>query len=65
MTKETQATTKAPTHFAYQVSKGGQRSFWTRIGIAWVHKDGKGYNIKLDSLPIDGNVILRITSEEE
>jgi hypothetical protein len=36
---------KAPTHAAYHVREGKDKSFWSRIGAAWQHKDGKGFNI--------------------
>mgnify|MGYP001577142162 CR=1 FL=1 len=59
---------KAPSHHAYHVREFGEGSekkgFWTRIGSAWAHRDGKGFNLKLDCLPVDGNVVLRAASEE-
>jgi len=58
-----QTSAKAPCYIAYQVSKGGQKSYWTRIGVAFAHKDGKGFNIVLESLPIDGKISLREVSE--
>ena len=44
---DTQTTSgKAPTHIVYQVrGEEGQKGFWTRMGAAWAHKDGKGFNI--------------------
>ena len=38
---------------------GTEKSFWTRIGVAFPHKDGKGYNVTLDLLPPSGEVVLR------
>ncbi len=54
-----------PTHIAYQVKEGSQKSYYTRIGAAFVHKDGKGFNILLDSIPVDGKVTLRAASEDK
>ena len=51
--------TKSPTHKALQAVKRGERTFWNELGAAWPHKDGKGMTIKLSSLPLDGEVILR------
>lgn len=31
---------------------------WTKIGVAFPHKDGAGFNIELKALPLDGRVIL-------
>ncbi len=65
-TTETQtANGKAPTHIAYQVREGSQKSYWTRIGAAWAHADGKGFNIQLESVPLDGKISLRVPSEAE
>jgi hypothetical protein len=40
------------------------KGFWTRIGSAWAHKDGNGFNIQLESTPIDGHITLRVASEK-
>ena len=57
-------TSKSPSHVAYQVreTKDG-KSFWTRIGSAWAHGDGQGFNLQLDAVPLDGAVTLRVPSE--
>ena len=56
-------TSKRPTHTAYSVreyQKGSEtKSDWTRIGIAWAHRDGEGFDIILDALPVNGRVALR------
>jgi hypothetical protein len=30
-----------------------KKSFWTRIGAAWDHDDGKGLSIQLDLVPVN------------
>ncbi len=62
---ETATNGNAPTHYAYQVKDVDQKSYWTRIGAVFTHKDGKGFNILLDSLPLDGKVTIRAASEEK
>ena len=54
---------KAPTHIVYQVREGKEKGYWTRIGAAWPHRDGNGFSIQLDSVPLDGKVTLRVASE--
>ena len=55
---------KAPTHIVYQVrGEEGQKGFWTRMGAAWAHKDGKGFNIQLEGFPLDGRLTMRAASE--
>jgi hypothetical protein len=57
---------KLPAYIAYQVLEGEGRNFWTKIGAAWPHaKDGKGFTIQLDALPLDGRIVLRVASEKK
>ena len=51
-------TSKRPSHRVYAVTKNGEKSFWTEIGAAWSHQDGKGFNMKLDYLPLTGAEIV-------
>ena len=54
-------TKKQPSHVAYQVRDADEKqSFWTRIGVAWATKDGKGYTIQLNAVPLDGKIVLRV-----
>ncbi len=46
--------TNRPSHRVYAVTKNGERSNWREIGAAWAHKDGEGFNLKLDFLPLNG-----------
>lgn len=66
MTTEKQpAASKTPSHIAYQVSdRENGKSFWTRIGSAWAHGDGNGFNIQIESVPLSGRITLRIASEK-
>lgn len=65
MTTENTTSGKAPTHIAYQVrDREGDKGFFIRIGAAWPHKDGNGFNIQLDAVPLDGRVTLRVRSEK-
>ena len=54
-----------PTHTAYSVrdfktQTGDADSSWSKIGVAFLHKDGKGLDVVLDALPVSGRVVLRI-----
>jgi hypothetical protein len=50
----------SPAYQAYTVIKReGQDDFWVSIGAAFAHKDGDGYNIVLQALPLDGKIVLR------
>jgi hypothetical protein len=64
--KDEARNSKAPSHIAYQVrDREGGNGFWTRIGAAWAHKDGNGFNIQLECVPLDGKVTLRLASEKK
>ena len=55
------AASRAPTHIAYQVRDlENGKSFWTRIGRAWTNADGKGFNIQLETIPLDGFITVRV-----
>lgn len=61
------AASNSPTHYAYQVRdiRGSEKSVWTRVGSVWPHADGKGFNIQLDAVPLDGRLSLRTVSEKQ
>lgn len=49
----------------YVITGKGERKFWTKIGVAFVNRDGS-LNCKLDSLPVDGELHIRdYTPKEE
>jgi hypothetical protein len=55
---------KTPSHYVYQVrDREGQKAIWTRIGAAWSQKDGKGFTVQLDAVPLDGRLTLRVPTE--
>ena len=60
-----QTASKSPTHVAYHVrNRDGGDAIWTRIGSAWAHADGNGYNIHIEAVPLDGRITLRIASDK-
>jgi hypothetical protein len=67
MTDTNNSPSKKPTHVAYQVRDGrdGGKGFWTRIGSAWANADGKGFNIQLEVVPLDGRITLRVATEKK
>ena len=55
---------KKPSHIAYQVNETENgKSFFNRVGSAFAHKDGKGFNVVLQSTPVDGRITLRSPQE--
>jgi hypothetical protein len=48
-----------------QDASGNKKSHWLEIGSAWAHKkDGKGFDIQLDALPVNGRVVLRLREDK-
>jgi hypothetical protein len=66
-TEKTESTaSKAPAYIAYHVrDREGQKAIFTRIGAAWPHKDANGFNIQIESVPLDGRITLRVASEKK
>jgi hypothetical protein len=59
-----------PSHKAFVVEDRGEgdekNAFWTRIGSAWPHGDGKGLNIQIaPNIAVSGRLVLREYTEEE
>jgi hypothetical protein len=66
---------KTPTHIVYYVVKKSaakdgkqKRDIWTRIGAAWQHGDGKGFDVLFELVPhellADKRVMLREREEK-
>ena len=49
----------------YKDRTGEEKANWTRIGSAWPHKDGKGFNAELRALPVSGKLVLRRYEPQE
>ena len=57
---------KQPTHRVYSViRREGQDDFWLNLGLVFPHKDGKGFNLMLQALPIDGKLVCREIGEDD
>ncbi len=62
-------TASRPSHRAYvteDVTEGKrQKTFWTKVGAAWPHKDGKGLTVSVSpGISISGRLVLREWSED-
>ncbi len=57
---------RMPTHRLYRVLGEGDSASWTPIGAAWSHKDGLGWSLCCDAVPLSGRIVLRrITPREQ
>lgn len=58
------ATGKVPDFIAFHVLTKGENTFWNRVGASWLHHDGNGMSLYLETFPIDGRIVLRAPREE-
>lgn len=57
--------TNGPKFYAYTVKdRAGKKPVWTKIGTAWSHAQGGGFNIELQALPMDGRIVLMPPKDE-
>lgn len=54
---------RKPTHRLYRVVGDGKTAIWTPIGAAWPNKDGLGFSLQCDAVPLHGRLVLRTVSE--
>ena len=54
-----QTKSRRPSHAVYIVEGEGETAFWTKIGAAWQHEDGDGFNLQLSALPVTGRLVVR------
>jgi hypothetical protein len=43
----------------YEDDAGTEKSNWTRVGVAFSHKDGNGLNVELRAIPVSGKLVIR------
>ncbi|NJO34146.1 MAG: hypothetical protein HC869_14445 [Rhodospirillales bacterium] len=54
-----------PMYRAYTlVEREHEKPFWLNIGVAFNHKDAKGFNLILQALPLTGKLVLRQYEEQ-
>jgi hypothetical protein len=49
---------------AYTVTERGERTYWTRIGVAFTNRDGS-ITVRLDAVPVSGTLCLRSAKPED
>lgn len=54
-----------PSHRLFTVNGDGELARWTDIGVAWATRDGKGFTLSLNALPLNGRVVMRANDSKE
>lgn len=63
MTTQSNHLARKPTHRLYRVSGDGKDAIWTPVGAAWPNKDGQGFSVTCEAVPLQGRIIMRVTTE--
>ncbi len=58
---------KTPYMLGYTVRPmgDGPKSHWSKVAVAWAHKDGQGFNVQMDAMPVDGRLVLRAVNDDD
>jgi hypothetical protein len=49
----------------YAAPTGRNGTSWTKIGVAFPHREGPGFNIELRAFPRNGRLVVLAPSDEE
>lgn len=49
---------------AFDGPAGQKAKSWTKVGVAFPHRDGTGFNLELAALPLDGRLVALIPNDE-
>lgn len=63
MTTNSQSKGIQPTHRIFRVSGEGKSAKWTEIGAAWPNKDGHGFSITCEAMPLTGRIVMRTITQ--
>ncbi len=62
---KTETNNARPTHRIFAVTGNGKKKFWQPIGALWAHTDGKGFNQKLNYLPLNNaEIVIRAIEDD-
>jgi hypothetical protein len=59
MTTSTEAPKTVLSAYAVSDAPRGKKAYWTRIGRLFPHEDGKGHDLLLNALPVNGRIVIR------
>ena len=44
---------------------GQKAKSWTKVGVAFPHREGTGFNLELSALPLDGRLVALVPNDDE
>lgn len=57
--------TNRPSHRLFNVCGEGDKTRWIDIGVAWPTRDGKGFTLQLNGVPLNGRVVMRVADSKD
>ncbi|SFN45815.1 hypothetical protein [Dokdonella immobilis] len=64
--KQTQPAARLDAFNVRRYESGGEtKAEWLKVGTAFPHADGKGFNLVLHAVPVDGKLVLRTYEPRE
>ncbi len=49
----------------FEAANGQKAKSWTKVGVAFPHRESPGFSLELNALPLDGHLVALAPSEEE
>lgn len=64
MNNQPQQSNAKPTHRLYLVSGRGKTASWREIGAAWPNRDGQGFSLTCEAVPLQGRIVMRAITDK-
>ncbi len=49
----------------FEGATGQKAKNWTKVGVAFPHREGAGFNLELSALPLDGRLVALLPNDDE
>jgi hypothetical protein len=49
----------------FEGSTGQRAKSWTKVGVAFPHREDPGFNLELSALPLDGRLVALVPNEDD
>lgn len=49
----------------FEAGNGQKAKSWTKVGVAFPHRETPGFNLELNALPLDGHLVALAPDEDD